>query len=180
MLITRNHRSSTLSASILAGVALSCALGRLGADVPATPQPAPIPVERGASGKIVDRMPGGAPPAAPRFAEVPAQAQWSMTAGAGHDTALASASWSDGAGGWQAGGKTAPVAAAGPGTSEPRPVHVAARPRRDRSVVAVLPPPRPATRPAPHPAAVVAAAPEKRPTVAARMIAFVGSLAHPL
>lgn len=183
--ITRNHRSSTLSASVLARVALSLALGRLGTDTPATPQPVPPPVaaERSVSGKIVDRLPGSTP-ATPRFAEALAQAQWSMATGADHDMALASASWNDGAGTGQAGFTSTPVAAAGPGMLEPKPVHVAAaRPRREHSAVAALPPPRPATLPAPQPATVVATAPEKRPSVTARMIAFVGSLAslaHPL
>lgn len=181
MLITRNYRSSTLSASILARVALSLALGRLGTDAPATPQPVPAPVaaERSVSGKIVDRLPGA--PATPRFAEALAQAQWSMATGADHDMALASASWSDGAGTGQVGYKPTLAAAARSGTQAPKPVHAAAaRPRREPLVVAISPPPRPAALRMPQPAVQVAAVPDKRPSVAARMIAFVGSLAHPL
>jgi hypothetical protein len=183
--ITRNHRSSTLSASILARVALSLALGRLGSDAPATPQPIPAPVaaERSVSGKIVDRLPGSAP-VTPRFAEALAQAQWSMATGADHDMALASISWSDSTGIGQAGFKPPLTAAARSGTQAPKPVHVAAaRLRREPSVVAISPPPRPAVLRAPQPAVEVAAVPDKRPSVTARMIAFVGSLAslaHPL
>lgn len=183
--ITRNHRSSTLSASILARGALSLALGRLGTDTPATPQPVPTPVaaERSVSGKIVDRLPGSAP-VTPRFAEALAQAQWSMATGADLDMALASASWSDGAGTGQAGYKPMLTAAARSGTPAPKPVHGAtARPRREPFVVAISPPARPAALRTPQPAVQVAAVSDKRPSVAARMIAFVGSLAslaHPL
>jgi len=180
--IACNHRSSTLSASVLARVALSLALGRLGTDAPATPQPVPAPVaaERSVSGKIVDRLPGSAP-TTPRFAEALAQAQWSKATGADHDMALASVSWSDGAGTGQVGYKPMLTAAARSGKQAPKPIHAAAaRPRREPFVVAISPPSRPAALRTPQPAVQVAAVPDKRPSVAARMIAFVGSLAHPL
>ncbi len=177
MAIIRNRRPSTLLASILAGVALSIVLGTLGTGTPATPQPAPVAAERSASGKIIDRQPGSAL-VAPRFAEALTQVQWSISTGAGHDMALASASWSDSAGTGQVGLKPTPVAAAKPRASEPKPAHVAAAgPRREASIVAVSPPPRPAVLRTPKPATEIAAVPDKRPSVAARMIAFVGSLA---
>jgi hypothetical protein len=185
--ITRNHRSSTLSASVsavvLAGVASSLVLGKLGTDVPATPQLVPVAMERSASGKIVDRLPGSAP-ATPRFAEAHTQVQWSMATGAGHDMVLASASRSDSPATGQAELKLSSVAATRPRASARKPARVAAAGlRREPSVVAISPPPRPAALRVSQPVIEIAAVQDKRPSAAARMIAFVGSLAslaHPL
>jgi hypothetical protein len=71
-----------------------------------------------------------------------------------------------------------PVPEARPTTAAPpRTARAPARPQKPTAVAAILPPPRPASLKEPLATIDIAAAPQRRSSVASRMIAFVGSLA---
>jgi hypothetical protein len=170
--IIRTHRSSALSASAMLG--LIGTLGAFGIEAPATPQPAAAPAERSISGKIVDRLPGSLP-ATSRFAETPAPSDWSMMAVSDSMIAVAYAAGRENG---QADSRPVPDAAARSATLALKSGHArAARPHGGSPAVALLPPARPAALRMPQPAAQAVAPPERPASIAARMIAYVGSLA---
>jgi hypothetical protein len=163
----------TVLASALAGAALLGAFGAAGSDAPIALQPEPAAIQLSVSGKVVDRLPGSAPVAI-RFAEAPAFSDWPMAAAPDDTIVLASASGSDIGGTGQAVPLPVRTASAEPASS--RLVRSGAQ-RKTALVVAALPPRRPAALDLAQPPAAVAGRPEKRLSVTARMIAFVGSLA---
>lgn len=165
---SRTSGRSTALASAIAAVVLLGLFARPAIET--TPPPPAVPMQLSASGKVIDRLPGHAT-TAPSFA-VPGEHAMPGTAFAYAFAATVSS------------------AAAGSGAAhEPAPVQEAraalpakttrapARPPKAVSVAAALPPARPASLRLAQPATEVAAAPERRASVASRMIAFVGSLA---
>ncbi|CAH1659169.1 conserved hypothetical protein [Hyphomicrobiales bacterium] len=175
--IARHRRRSSTLISSATGIGLFILLGVPAVEAPTAPRPDVPAVQHGPSGKVVDRLPGNAPTAA-HFAERLASASWMQTAPFGADIALASASWSDEG---TVGASTEPgpvrVAVSKPATPPSKLARGSARPHGAAPVVAALPPSRPASLHLPPAATTVAAATQERPSVTARMIAFVGSLA---
>jgi len=175
--IARHRRRSSTLISSATGIGLFILLGVPAVEAPTVPRPSAPAAQHGPSGKIVDRLPGNAPTAA-HFTERLASASWTQTTAFGADIALASASWSDeGAAGASAEPVLVRVAVSKPATPPSKPARGSSRPHGAAPVVAALPPSRPASLHLSPAVTAIAAATPERPSVTARMIAFVGSLA---
>jgi len=172
-----------MTSSLLAGIALLGLVGASGSGAPALPQPLLTAAQLSASGKIVDRLPGGTP-SAPNLAERLALADWTGAPGPDLPAVPASAS----------AGEAVVAEAAVDRAMTAAPDAAAAAPLARRSaratvrshkapaavppvIVAALPPPRPTSLRAAPDAADVASTKERRVSIAGRMVAFVGSLA---
>lgn len=159
--IAHKHRWLTALAAPIIGAVL---LGTPKAEAPTAPEPHLVAAQHSPTGKIIDRLPGGAattPPFAPQFV----RSDWARAISPAGAMLLASDTAMD------------VSALATAAVSKPATATASARPQKARMILATLPPKRPASLVLPQDAAEVAAAREKRPSVTSQMIALVGSLA---
>lgn len=161
--IAHKHRWLTALAAPIIGAVL---LGAPKAEAPTAPEPHLVAAQHSPTGKIIDRLPGGAattPPFAPQFV----RSDWARAIPPAGAMLLASDTAMD----------VSALATAGVSKPTPATATASARPQKARMILATLPPKRPASLVLPQGAAEVAAAREKRPSVTSQMIALVGSLA---
>lgn len=173
-LARHHHRLIVLSSSAVAGIAFLGFVAASDGNAPAAPQPLPVAAQLSPSGKIVDRLPGGAPPA-PNLAERLAWADWTGAAMPDLPAVIASTNAAEVV---MAAATDAPPAA----PLVHRPARATARSHKASAavtpaVVAALPPPRPTSLRLVPDVVEVASAEERRVSIAGRMVAFVGSLA---
>ena len=182
-LARHHHRLIVLTSSAVAGIAFLGFVGASDGNAPAAPQPLPVAALLSPSGKIIDRLPGGAPPP-PNLAERFARADWTGAGTPDLPAVLVSASAAE-----VVVAEVAVDGAVAAATDAPTPVplvrrsaRAAVRPHKAPAaivpaVVAALPPPRPTSLRVVPDVVEVASTGEKRVSIAGRMVAFVGSLA---
>lgn len=161
--IAHKHRWLTALAAPIIGAVL---LGTPKAEAPTAPEPHLVAAQHSPTGKIIDRLPGGAattPPFAPQFV----RSDWARAISPAGAMLPASGTAMD----------VSALATAAVSKPTPATATASARPQKTRMILATLPPKRPASLVLPQGAAEVAAAREKRPSVTSQMIALVGSLA---
>ncbi len=170
------HRRAASWAVAATGLALLALAVAPAGEAPPPAQPGRAALELSPSGKVLDRAPGAAT-APSRFAVTPPPSDWSRLAMPASGIAPAtSAVERSGAIGDPRAGRPVPIAAATAPAPAPHPARLVARAPKASVAIAALPPPRPASFPASRGMAA-AASPETHPSVASRMLAFVGSLA---
>lgn len=174
-------RLTALASAAVVATALIGIAGRSGGEAPASLRVVPATARLSPSGKIVDRLPNNAPATvhfADRLAPPPPAELVALDRQAGPASPITGAFATAQA---MATEKPPLIAEAKASeTAAPKPFRAAARPHRPPVTVAALPPPRPASLRALPDVAEIAGVRDKRISVAARMIAFVGSLARPL
>lgn len=161
--IAHRHRLLTTLAAPIIGAVL---LGTPKAEAPTAPEPHPVAAQHSPTGKIIDRLPDGAP-ATPRFTPQFVRSDWAQAISPAGAMLLASDTAMD----------VSTLATATVSKPAPAVATASARPQKARMVVATLPPRRPSALVVPQGAGEVATAREKRPSVTSQMIALVGSLA---
>jgi hypothetical protein len=175
--VIHHRRRAAAWASAAAGLVLIGLAAAPVAEAPATPQPRLIAPQRSPSGKVLDRLPGAAPTAS-RLAVGAVHSDWAMAltpepsftavSAAANDLDIVDKIIVD---------KPVRVAVAKAASPAPKPPRPLARPQATAPAIAALPPARPASLHLPRATIEITAPQERRPSVASRMIAFVGSLA---
>ncbi|MBN9437764.1 hypothetical protein [Bosea sp. (in: a-proteobacteria)] len=161
--IAHKHRWLTALAAPIIGAVL---LGTPKAEAPTAPEPHLVAAQHSPTGKIIDRLPGGAP-TTPPFAPQFVRSDWARAISPAGAMLLVSDTATD----------VSALATAAVSKPAPATATASARPQQARMILATLPPKRPASLVLPQGAAEVATAREKRPSVTSQMIALVGSLA---
>ena len=174
-----HHRHRAVAwASAAAGLVLVGVAAAPVAEAPATAQPRAAILQHSPSGKVLDRLPGSAPTAS-RLAIDAVHSDWAMapTFEPSFTTVSVAANSLDAIDKVVV-DKPVRVAAAKAAPPTPKPTRALAKQHAAAPALAALPPARPASLHVPQATVEIAASQERRPSVASRMIAFVGSLAQ--